>query len=258
MHNRLISLTFSHYNEKARWALDICGIPYVEEKYMPAFSSLAVMRATRFAGGSNDKVSTKYSTPLLILADGTHLHDSTEICRWAATQAGLDLYPDNEVTELERHFHDRVGPNTRRVAYGVAFDDPQLLFRIAESNVSRRQARVFRALFPLVLRRVRGGLGVEPERIEKSQGHIRNEFDATAERLGDREYLVGDTFTAADLTWACMVVPAILVSPEEGFGATLPTIDEVPEEAAELVRELRAHPAGQHALRMFREHRAAA
>ncbi len=255
MTNRLISLAFSHYNEKARWALDICGIPYVEEKYMPGFSSLAVMRATAFRGGSDDRVSTKYSTPLLLLSDGTKLHDSADICRYASEKGGNDLYPSPEVEELERYFHDRIGPNTRRVAYGFAFEDPQILARMADDNVSARQARWFKRLYPLVVRRLRGGLGLDPERIEKSQGHVRAEFDALAERLGEREFLCGGTFTAADLTWASMVVPAILVTREEGFGASMPTLDEIPEEAVQLVGELRGHPAGQFALRMYREHR---
>ena len=86
-------------------------------------------------------------------------------------------------------------------------------------------------------------------------GHVRAEFDALAERLGEREFLCGESFTAADLTWASMVVPAILVTREEGFGASMPTLDEIPEGAVQMVGELRTHPAGQFALRMYREHR---
>lgn len=31
----LITIVFSHYNEKARWGLDYFGIPYTESAYLP-------------------------------------------------------------------------------------------------------------------------------------------------------------------------------------------------------------------------------
>ncbi|MEA2266983.1 MAG: hypothetical protein QOE27_2566 [Solirubrobacteraceae bacterium] len=40
-----------------------------------------------------------------------------------------------------------------------------------------------------------------------------------------------------------------------GYGVELSRPDEIPPAAAEVVHELRAHPAGVHALAMFRDHR---
>jgi hypothetical protein len=40
-----------------------------------------------------------------------------------------------------------------------------------------------------------------------------------------------------------------------GYGVPLPQPDELPAAAATVVRELRAHPAGAHALAMFRDER---
>jgi len=39
--HRLITLAFSHYNEKARWALDRYAVPYREEPHMPFVCSPA-------------------------------------------------------------------------------------------------------------------------------------------------------------------------------------------------------------------------
>ena len=44
---RLITIPFSHYCEKARWALDYCGVPYTEDAHLPGLH----IRPTRRAGG---------------------------------------------------------------------------------------------------------------------------------------------------------------------------------------------------------------
>jgi glutathione S-transferase len=64
---RLICIPFSHYCEKARWALDRRGIAFVEEGHLPILHT----RATRPAGGR--------STPLLVVDGGPTLTDSTDI-----------------------------------------------------------------------------------------------------------------------------------------------------------------------------------
>jgi hypothetical protein len=52
-----------------------------------------------------------------------------------------------------------------------------------------------------------------------------------------------------------LIALVICVTPEEGYGAALPPIDGLDQEARALVDETRAHPAGQFALRMFAEER---
>jgi glutathione S-transferase len=63
---------------------------------------------------------------------------------------------------------------------------------------------------------------------------------------------VGDSFTAADLTFAALT--ALLLLPEQfgsaGFSDTIRAAYP-----AELVAELRDSPAGRHALEMYRRHR---
>ena len=96
-------------------------------------------------------------------------------------------------------------------------------------------------------------LDISPATAAESEREVREVFDAVAERLADgRPYLVGERFTAADLTFAALSAPMIM--PPE-YGVPLPTPDELPAEMAATVRELRAHPAGAHALAMFRDER---
>ena len=252
--HRLITLSFSHYNEKARWALDRYAVPYREERYLPFFCSMAVAAATRGRGGTADRTSSRYSTPVLIMEDGGFLTDSTAIVKFAA--GGDDsLFPSQEVTSLVDYYGDRLGPYTRLLAYWHVLRHPGMIEELADANVGARQAQVFRTLLPLVRSNLQRFLNLSETSRDKAMSRIREELDAAGKKLEEGPYLCGTTFTAADLTFAALLAPVMLVTPEEGFGAVLPSIEALDAEARDLVEEMRAHPAGQFALRMFAEER---
>ena len=94
---------------------------------------------------------------------------------------------------------------------------------------------------------------ITPATAAESLREVRATFDGVAARLADgRGFLAGDRLTAADLTFAALAA-AVLVPPE--YGVPLPQPDEPPAGMAAVVRELRAHPAGAHALAMYRTER---
>ncbi len=251
---RLITLAFSHYNEKARWVLERFALPYQEEPYLPFFCSMAVAVSTRGRGGAADRTSSRYSTPVLFTEDGRVLTDSTEIVRFASgSEASSFLSP--EVDALVDHYGDRLGPYTRVLAYWHVLRHPGMIEQLAKANVSRRQAQIFRKLLPLVRSNLERLLNLSEASRDEAVSRLREELDTTAARLEGDRYLCGDRFTAADLTFAALLAPVLCVTPEEGYGAVLPSIDALDGEARELVEETRAHPAGQFALRMYAEER---
>ncbi|MDH3202786.1 MAG: glutathione S-transferase [Myxococcales bacterium] len=252
--HRLITLSFSHYNEKARWALDRFSVPYDEEPYVPLFCSIAVAVATRGRGGTADRTSSRYSTPVLLMDDGRVLTDSTDIMRFAV---GSDdsLFLSEEVESLVDHYGDRLGPYTRVLAYWHALRHPGMIEQLAEDNVSRRQAWLFRRLMPLARTNLKRFLNLTEASRDRAMVRVREEFDAAGARLDQNEYLCGDHFTAADLTFAALASPVLCTTPEEGYGAVLPSRDALDTEGRELVEEMRAHPAGQFALRMYAQER---
>ncbi|MEE4273732.1 MAG: glutathione S-transferase family protein [Thermoanaerobaculales bacterium] len=257
--HKLVTIRFSHYNEKARWALDRFRVGYRESVWMPLFHMLGVVAATRGRGTtSSDRASTRFSTPVLIADDGTVLRDSAAIVHWASDRfAGEDegLYPTNEVSRLEARLHDELGPHTRRCAYFYGLDDTALVHQLAHRNVPRPQAALFIALRPFIGRMLTQALVLKPETAERSLAKIRRFLDDVEPHLTGRQYLIGDRFTAADLAFACMLAPSILPSPAEGYGGFLPPPDRVAAPAAELAREIRQRPAGRFALRLFAEER---
>lgn len=257
--HRLVTIRFSHYNEKARWALDRFEIPYEEEGYMPGMHPLGVLPlAPRFGLGTSNRIATPLATPVLVTDEGTCIRESSRIVRWASDRFGnaeTSLYPDAEVEELEKRFSERLGPHTRRFGYFTAFGAPELLEQVAEGNVGPVQARWFIRLYPLIQRFIAGRLGVTDERAARSRVVIAEEMEDVSRRIEGRRFLVGDRFTAADLAFACMIAPTLLPSPEEGYGAFFPPLDLCPPEFETFAREMRTTPAGVFALRLFREER---
>ena len=69
---------------------------------------------------------------------------------------------------------------------------------------------------------------------------------------GGAAYLVGSRFTAADLTFACLAAPVVGPGGYGGLGGMPLPWGVYPEG---LLEEMRATPAGQHVLRVYREHR---
>jgi len=259
--HRLFTIRISHYCEKARWALERLQVPYREYAYMPLLhmAPLALLNR-KFPETADEGFATRFTTPVLVTDAGKRIRDSDKIIEWANeryTDDEQDLYPCADCHELEHRFGAVIGPHARRLAYYWALPSARAGFGLARDNAGRMQAALFCLLFPVIRHVIRNALNINPDSAERSRRLVFQEIDFVNEYLGSSPYLVSDRFTAADLALACMLAPALLVSPAEGYGAVLPNIDQAHPEAAAFARELRATPAGKHAMRMFRNERRA-
>lgn len=245
----LVTIPISHYCEKARWALDRAGVGFEERAHLQVLHWAAVWRA----GG-------RRTVPVLV-CDGRVLPDSADIVEYAdrCAPAGRKLYPHGdpaavaEVRRLERDFDGRLGPHGRRWMYNGIRGRNDLVKAYAPAGVPAWQRRALPLGYPVIAKVIDRYLGITPETAAQSEREVRATFAAVAKRLGDgRRFLVGDGFTAADLTFAALAA-AVLMPPE--YTVPLPRPHELPATMAETVNELREHPAGRFALRMFREER---
>jgi glutathione S-transferase len=157
------------------------------------------------------------------------------------------------VEDLEELFDTRLGPHTRRLAYYHLLRDRALFLRSVLTGVGRGERVVFTTLAPVMAFLMRRGMNITPVSAERSLDRIREVFAEVGERLADgRSYLVGEAFTAADLTFASLAAPAVL---PRNYGSPLPTLDELPGDMLMVVEECRATPAGEFALKINRDHR---
>lgn len=185
--------------------------------------------------------------------------DSTDILVHADAFCGGDLlYPRDaalrrEVEDLEERFDEELGPHTRRWAYAQLLPEARLLRRAMSSGVPRLDAVLLPVLMPLVISLVRARLRITPESAHRSIEHVRVIFREVDERLDDgRRFLVGERFTAADLTFAALAAPVLFPA---GCRAAYPALDLVPAAMRDEALRLRDTNAGRFALRLFSQER---
>ena len=245
----LITMPHSHYAEKARWALDRLALPYREEVHIPLLHRLPTTRH----GGRGVPV---------LLHQGRRLVDSTDILVHADAFCGGDrLYPHDaaqrhEVEALEERFDEALGPHTRRWAYAQLLPERRLLRRMMSRGVPRFEAIVLPLLVPILVPLIRAAFRITPDSAERSRQRVHEVFREVDELLRDgRRFLVGDRFTAADLTFAALSSPVLLPA---GCGASYPHVDAVPVAMRDEILRLRESAAGRFALRLYAQERVAA
>lgn len=153
--------------------------------------------------------------------DGRTIGDSTAIIA-ALEDACPDppLYPTDpderrRALYLEDWFDERLGPDIRQFVFHALRGERELFDDLAASQI------------PVPLRRYRRfagayGRGFTAVRYQTANDHRADDalrsvtaaLDHLESELGDRQYLVGDRFTVADLTAAALLYPLVL--PQEG------------------------------------------
>jgi glutathione S-transferase len=240
-------IPISHYNEKARWALDYKAIAYELRAPMPGLHRVRALTLTR---GRHQRL------PILDL-DGRRVADSTAII--AALEEHTPeppLYPA-DAGELERalaledHFDEELAPLIRRFMWHHTLGDTDATLAAVAPNAGEARKRVMRLVAPGASRMVRRDFEIDDETAAAALDGIRSAMDRLEAELGSREYLVGDSFTVADLTAAALFTP--LLAPAERPWA--------PKRLAPILmavrEELDARPGGRWVHEIYARHRGA-
>ncbi len=199
-------LEISHYNEKARWALDYKGVEHVRRAVTPALQQFT---ARRLRAGR--------TVPILEV-DGRAIGDSTKIIeeierRWPEPP----LYPADpkergRALELEDYFDEQCGHDLRRVLFNDNMAEPERFLAMLY-GADHPRIGLLTALSPLFCQVVKLRFRIRPETVEQSREMVRAAFDKTEAEVGPSGYLVGESFTVADLTAASIL--ALIVMPPE-------------------------------------------
>jgi glutathione S-transferase len=236
----------SHFNEKARWALDYKRIPHRRQALGPSY----VLRAYLATG--------RATLPVLFL-DGKAIGDSSRILEALERhQPDPPLFPKDEserrrALELEEFFDEELGHPIRTAIVGPLFiDDPETVVRVLTTGMDARASRAMRAVYPAFRAFYRFRHKISPETIGSAPGKVRAALDRIASELQPSGYLVGDRFSVADLTATALFGPLVL-PPEWPYPPPGPT----PAPLADLRASVEGHPAYQWVVDIYRRHRGA-
>ena len=196
-------LKVSHYNEKARWALDYKRIPHVRRAAIP---------------GRHAKIARRLWTgttfPVLEL-DGQVIGDSTLIIReLERCYPEPPLYPDDPVDrrralEIEDFFDEELGPHLRLLALEHMLPDPSLLLGAFTPDLSTPRRLTARVMYPLIRRGIARDFSIDRANLDRAWEKCRAACERFAAELQPSGYLVGDRFSVADLTVAALFSPVV-------------------------------------------------
>lgn len=244
---RLWHLPTSHFSEKVRWALDFKRVPHVRRTPLAAPHLLVSYVKTRGAS---------YTAPLLELPGRAPIGDSTD-----ALLALEERYPDPPLVPAdpaereaalahEAWLDATIGEHVRTLALHYVSHDPDVLPQLAARHVPFHMKpfpKAWNAQFRAYLSR-RYGLDA-PGAIEAARVGWTEAFDRLERELGEGDYLVGDTFTIADLTAASHFYWPI--QPPEGPGV----VDHLPAPLVEFMEPFRDRRGYAYVLEMYARHR---
>jgi glutathione S-transferase len=235
----LYQIHFSHFVEKVRWALDYKGVEWSAIEIEP-FGKREMQHLQRRT--TLDSGRRAYTVPTIRDdATGAVIAESSEILGYLEqAYPSPALYPAAqperaEVVRWMRWLDSTLGLAGRRLAYTqITLEHPRLLAELFIPPGRRRSALAGAIIGGVVARRFR----LLHNRADRVFEQVEDSLLFAAERLAARAHLVGDQFTAADLTLAALMRPIAIVP----FFREHPHLTELFEWRARLLREHRRDP----------------
>jgi glutathione S-transferase len=196
-------LKVSHYNEKARWALDHKRIPHIRRAVVPGRHKAL---AAKLSGGS--------TLPVLVF-DGEAIGDSTRIIEALERRhPEPPLYPADpderrRALALEEYFDEQLGPQVRLLVLTCLLPDAELLLATFAPDLSGVARLVARTTFPRLRPRIARQFGIDGGSVTRAFESVKLAGERFRDEVGPSGFLVGDAFSVADLTLAALVAPVV-------------------------------------------------
>jgi glutathione S-transferase len=235
----------SHFNEKVRWALDYKGLPHHRESYLPGPHAPAIRK---LSGGPT-------TTPLL-QHDMGYISGSAAIIDWLEQKYPQPaLYPADDVTRqqalaIQQRFDTVIGPATRTAVFAVFVEEGSYLCATFTGSKPWLKRAAYRAVFPLAKPMITKANGVNPENIQRALEVSRNALDEVAAATEATGYLVGDSFSVADLTAASLLMPLANIDHPDTRRA-----EPMPASMEEFLKQWRSHPGISWVRDVYARHR---
>jgi glutathione S-transferase len=243
---RLWHLPTSHFSEKVRWALDLKQVPHTRRTPLAVPHFLVARALTR---------GETLTFPVMELPGGTVGDSTAIIAELERRYPEPPLYPADaaeraRALEMEDWFDVNLGRDIRVIALQAVAHDPPRLEQLAARHRPAPWGRFPRTWAKLFGASIRQRYGLDrPGAVERARDGVHVAFERLERELGGADYLVGDTFTVADLTAASHFY--WLIQPPEGPRV----VDRLPESLAEFMAPMRDREGYRWVLETYRRHR---
>ena len=200
----LFQFPYSHFNEKARWAFDYKKVPHVRRAVLPGPHAPQMIR-----------LSGQAQVPVIKYDDNVISGSADIISLLEAEHPKPPLYPADEAErlralEIENLFDTLYGVELRRALFSVLLGEPDFVCNLFSGNHSALVRKGYRWMFPVTKRVMASSMkALDKQLVEKAYGETQAAFDYVVENKGANGYLVGDTFSVADLAAAALLAPAV-------------------------------------------------
>jgi glutathione S-transferase len=236
-------LAMSHYNEKARWALDWKQVPHTRRATVPGVHAVV---ASRLGGGS--------TFPILQVGDSV-FSDSTDIVaaldeRWPERPLlPADPTERQRALELEERFDTALARAVRSLVYQHLLIDSALSAKFLSMGGGRGRELAVRLVQPAMAPKMRQLFRVPPMGDQRPLEAVIAEVENLGELTQGKTFLVGDVFTVADLSAAAFLAPLVCLD-------AMPSRYPTPPKSLQLISERIAEmPGGQSAASTYRAFR---
>ncbi len=170
----------------------------------------------------------------------------------------LKLFPTdpNELRQVESDwtlFNQTLALATASFAYFYLLPHRDCIIQPLTQGVPAFERKAVENAYPIFAGLLRMLLRLSLSKAQQSVAQTRTVFDSVDTRLADgRKFLVGECLTLSDIAFSVAAAPVVLPA---GYGGPMPSFEEMPSEVQTVVTEMRSHPAGAFALRIYDEQR---
>lgn len=244
MQIKLYQFSISHFSEKVRWALDYKKVKYEQELLIPLLH-LPVCYM----------VSGQTKVPILKVGNEVWTESAEIIKKIDRAFPESPLFSDEptenaKMNSLIKYFDNIIGTHVRIVAYDALFRYAKNLSDFFSCGLEGPAALTAKGMTPVLKMSIQNLYHINPEAAAASRKKLMEALDRIEVQLKGNEFLIGNSFSAADLTAASLLYP--LIMPSE-FSFALPSITS--PDLQEFMDSFAEHEAIRYAKRMWSQYR---
>ena len=201
---KLYQFPFSHFCEKARWALDYKGVTYQTVNLLPGLHLKPVR-----------KLAPKSCVPVLQDSTVVVQNSSAIITYLDAKYPDLPLTPCDpeaarEAREWEETLDEQIGVTLRRCFYYHALPDRARTLDFILTGAPWYGRPLYALIFPKVREAMIRAMNINAQTARQSEETLLATLDKLDAALSQRRFLVADRFSRADLTSCALLSPCCL------------------------------------------------